>query len=193
MGLALSLRRLDLIEMIFLSSRAPQQGTSKQTRPVHDEGLLRYVLNEVISGASGSDTITPEFRKDVSAPLSPPPTHSYFPACNRLLTFQFFSLLLSLFHLNTTPDWQSIATIWVQSGEAEKCAEQLIKLLTEDPIEAYQIGFDVVEMAPQVFVFEVRSQLEKAGLGSEEDVRYFTLQILCAPWWRRGIRSVSGR
>jgi 26S proteasome regulatory subunit N2 len=66
MGLALSLRRLDLIEMIFLTSRAPQQGTSKQTRPVHDEGLLRYVLNEVISGASGSDTITPEFRQDVS-------------------------------------------------------------------------------------------------------------------------------
>ena len=66
MGLALSLRRLDLIEMLFLTSRAPAQGTSKQTRPVHDESLLRYVLNEVISGASGSDTITPDFRAEVS-------------------------------------------------------------------------------------------------------------------------------
>lgn len=70
MGLALSLRRLDLIEMLFLSSRAPQQGTSKSTRPAHDEGLLRYVLTEVISGASGSDTISPEFRNEVS-PLLP--------------------------------------------------------------------------------------------------------------------------
>lgn len=65
-GLALSLRRLDLIEMLFLSSRSPEQGTSKSTRPAHDESLLRYVLGEVVSGSSGSDAMSPDFRQSVS-------------------------------------------------------------------------------------------------------------------------------
>lgn len=66
MGLALSLRRLDLIEMLYLSSRGPAS-SSKTTRPVHDESLLRYVLNEIVSGASGNDNLPAEFRQSVSA------------------------------------------------------------------------------------------------------------------------------
>jgi 26S proteasome regulatory subunit N2 len=69
MGLALSLRRLDLIEMIFLTSRASPQASSS-TGPsknvAHDEGLLRYVLAEVVSGTSGNENWPPEFRERVS-------------------------------------------------------------------------------------------------------------------------------
>ena len=46
-GLALSLERIDLIETTFLQSRLASSSSSHVT---HDEGLLRYVLNEAISG-----------------------------------------------------------------------------------------------------------------------------------------------
>jgi 26S proteasome regulatory subunit N2 len=67
-GLALSLRRLDLIEMIFLSSRASQASTSTDISKnvAHDESLLRYVLAEVVSGTSGNENWPPEFRERVS-------------------------------------------------------------------------------------------------------------------------------
>lgn len=63
-GLALSLRRLDDIEMIYVSSRAP--GASSSSHVIHDESLLRYILSEVVSGASGNETSDAEFRRDVS-------------------------------------------------------------------------------------------------------------------------------
>lgn len=67
MGLALSLRRLDLIEMIYLSSRGPSQASSsKSERVVHDESLLRYVLAEVVSGTSGNEAWPEDFRANVS-------------------------------------------------------------------------------------------------------------------------------
>lgn len=70
MGLALSLRRLDLIEMLYLSSRGPPSASANaSTRPVHDESLLRYVLNEIVSGTSGNDNIPAEFRQNVSIAL----------------------------------------------------------------------------------------------------------------------------
>ena len=78
MGLALSLRRLDLIEMLYLSSRGPAS-SSKTTRPVHDESLLRYVLNEIVSGASGNDNLPAEFRQSVST-ISGIAVHQLTPA-----------------------------------------------------------------------------------------------------------------
>ena len=53
----------------------------------------------------------------------------------------------------------------------DKCAEQLAKLISTEPIEAYQIAFDLAEMAPQAFVQSVRKLLEEAGAGPEETVR----------------------
>lgn len=65
--MALSLRRLDLIEMIYLSSRGPSQASSsKSERVVHDENLLRYVLAEVVSGTSGNEAWPEDFRANVS-------------------------------------------------------------------------------------------------------------------------------
>lgn len=69
MGLALSLRRLDLIEMIFVSSRAAS--ASQSDKPVHDESLLRYVLGEVVSGTSGNEGWGEDFLHSVRPP-SPP-------------------------------------------------------------------------------------------------------------------------
>lgn len=56
----------------------------------------------------------------------------------------------------------------MQSGEDGKCADQLVKLIKDEPIEAYQIAFDVTEMAPQAFVQGVRTRLGEAGAGAEE-------------------------
>lgn len=66
MGLALSLRRLDLVEELYLSSQAPSQGSSKSAGTEHDESLLRYVLSEIVSGASGNEAWSVEFRQRVS-------------------------------------------------------------------------------------------------------------------------------
>lgn len=67
MGLALSLRRLDLVEMIFVSSRGPPHPSS--SKPAHDESLLRYVLSEVVSGTSGNEAWGEEFLHNVSRML----------------------------------------------------------------------------------------------------------------------------
>ena len=69
MGLALSLRRLDLIEMIFLTSRSSSSAPSSSTRPSHDESLLRYVLHEILSGYGGSQELPKEFVTEVSRRL----------------------------------------------------------------------------------------------------------------------------
>jgi hypothetical protein len=82
---------------------------------------------------------------------------------------QLFALLLRLLHLNSTPDWNSITTVWVQSGDWQSCAEALTKLVNEQNLlDAYQIGFDLSEVATQGFVESVRRTLAEAGLGPEE-------------------------
>lgn len=67
-GLALSLRRLDLVETFYKASRAPTDPTSSTSSDTvqHDEGMLRYVLNEAISGTSGNENWPTEFRDEVS-------------------------------------------------------------------------------------------------------------------------------
>jgi len=66
-GLALSLRRLDLLETFYIASRAPSDpSSSEQSKQVlHDESMLRYVLNEAISGTSGNENWPIDFRADV--------------------------------------------------------------------------------------------------------------------------------
>ncbi|ORY27990.1 endopeptidase [Naematelia encephala] len=146
-GLALSLHRLDLIEMIFRSSTAPAGPSSKTSGSEHDESLLRYILAEVVSGAGGNETWTHEFRLDL------------------------FSKLLALFLINPHPDWNSITAIWVQKNDYPACGEALIKLLEEkEYLEAYQIGFDLSEVATQGFVESVRNILTEKAQGPAEDL-----------------------
>lgn len=64
-GLALALRRLDLIEMIYLSSRSGSNVAGTGKRPTHDETLLRYVLVEITGGAGGNDGFSNHVRVDV--------------------------------------------------------------------------------------------------------------------------------
>jgi 26S proteasome regulatory subunit N2 len=65
-GLTLSLRRLDLLESVYLHSVNPnQEGTSTSVSSKHDEDLLRYVLAEVTGGASGNEGWSKEFRDEV--------------------------------------------------------------------------------------------------------------------------------
>ncbi|WWC92551.1 uncharacterized protein L201_007510 [Kwoniella dendrophila CBS 6074] len=148
MGLALSLRRLDLVEMIYLTSRATSQPStsaqgakSQSSRPTHDESLLKYVLSEVVSGATGNESWTEEFRTNL------------------------FNLLLRLFHFNPNPDWNSITTIWAQNSDVDACGEALVKLINEEKqLDAYQIAFDLGEVAPQAFIEGVRTKLSEKGL-----------------------------
>ncbi|WVQ86283.1 hypothetical protein IAT38_008451 [Cryptococcus sp. DSM 104549] len=146
MGLALSLRRLDLVEMIYVSSRAPASSSSKPAHVVHDESLLRYVLAEVVSGASGNDAWSEEFRE------------------------QLFNLLRRLFHLSVNPDWNSITTVWAQNNDVESCSSSLIKLLESgETLVAYQIAFDLLEVASQGFVDDVREKLGEGNWGPPTD------------------------
>nr|XP_019001495.1 26S proteasome regulatory subunit N2 [Kwoniella mangroviensis CBS 8507]OCF64956.1 26S proteasome regulatory subunit N2 [Kwoniella mangroviensis CBS 8507] len=125
MGLALSLRRLDLVEMIYLTSRA---NSSSQPSTSSKPQELKNVLN--------------------------------FTLLNQL-----FNLLLRLFHHNPQPDWNSITTIWAQNSDVESCGESLIKLINEqNHLDAYQIAFDLNEVAPQAFIDGTRSKLAEKGL-----------------------------
>lgn len=161
-GLALSLRHLDLIESIYLASRVPAEGSSRDaerkssTGTLHDEGLLRYILSETIAGTAGSDSWPDSFRRDL------------------------LQLLLKLFQLTTPSDYNSIAQLWVQLDDAAACAEGVVGLLgkggAHGKLEAYQIAFDVTEMAPQSFVERLRTTLAEKGWGpegtsGEEEVR----------------------
>jgi len=59
----------------------------------------------------------------------------------------------------------------VQSDAYEPCAEALVKLVKDKQYaEAYQIGFDIAEVATQGFVEEVRKKLAEAGFGPEAAV-----------------------
>jgi len=84
---------------------------------------------------------------------------------------QLFALLLRLFNLSPVPDYNAITTLWVQSDSYEPCAESLVKLVKDKQYsEAYQIGFDIAEVATQGFVEEVRKKLAEAGFGPEAAV-----------------------
>ncbi|RXK39366.1 26S proteasome regulatory subunit N2 [Tremella mesenterica] len=136
-GLALSLRKLDAIESIFLASH------TSPTESEHDEGLLRYVLSEAVSGSSGNDSWPEEFRTAL------------------------FKLLLQLFSSNPNPDWFSITIIWLQLNDHQSCAKTLYRLLREGKkAEAFQIGFDLYEVAQPSFVDEMIYALK----GEAQDV-----------------------
>lgn len=150
-GLALSLRRLNLIEAIYESSRAPAEssasGSKSTSGTVHDESLLRYILAETIAGTAGSDSWPDSFRREL------------------------LSLLLKLFRSNTPSDYNAITQLWVQLDDAADCAQGIISLLADGSargrVEAYQIAFDVTEMAPQSFLERLRSAIAESGWGPE--------------------------
>lgn len=84
---------------------------------------------------------------------------------------QVFELLLRLYNRNPEPDWTSITTIWVQHDDYTSCANALAKLLREQSIlDAYQIAFDLNEMAAQSFVEGVRKKLAEEELGPSEGI-----------------------
>jgi hypothetical protein len=59
--------------------------------------------------------------------------------------------------------------IWVQSRAVAPTVEALSKLCSaKDYAQAYQIVFDLYEIAPQGFVTEVRQGLANAGLGPDQ-------------------------
>jgi hypothetical protein len=59
--------------------------------------------------------------------------------------------------------------IWVQSRAAGPTVEALSKLVaSKDHAQAYQIAFDLYEIAPQGFVTEVRQGLVSSGLGPDQ-------------------------
>jgi hypothetical protein len=62
-GLTLSLRRLDLLEQVYLQSK---KSSSSRGSTDLDEDLLRYVLSETTAGASGNERWGVEFREEVS-------------------------------------------------------------------------------------------------------------------------------
>jgi len=160
-GLALSLRRLDLLETFYIASRAPSDPSSSESskQVLHDESMLRYVLNEAISGTSGNENWPNNFRADVRF-ISP----NRYNADNQL-----FKILLRLFQRSPVPDWSSMTIIWVQSRAAGPTVEALAKLCSaQDHAQAYQIAFDLYEIAPQGFVTEVRQGLVQSGLGPDE-------------------------
>ncbi|BEI82651.1 hypothetical protein CcaverHIS002_0305190 [Cutaneotrichosporon cavernicola] len=138
-GLALSLRRLNLIEAIYQNSRS-SSGT-------HDENLLRYILAETVGGAGGSDAWPDSFRRELLA------------------------VLLKLFKLSTPPDYYSITQIWVLLDDAVACGDDMVTLLEKGGrkgrLEAYQIAFDVSEMAPQNFLERLRGHLAERYWGPD--------------------------
>jgi len=82
---------------------------------------------------------------------------------------QLFKILLRLFQRSPIPDWSSMTIIWVQSRAARPTVEALAKLCAaKDHAQAYQIAFDLYEIAPQGFVTEVRQGLVQSGLGPDQ-------------------------
>lgn len=148
-GLALSLRRLNLIEDIYQASRAPAEssasGSKSTSGTLHDESLLRYILAEAIGGTAGSDSWPDSFRHDL------------------------LSLLLKLFQQNKPSDYNAITQLWVQLDDAVECARGIMSLLAEGTaharVEAYQIAFDVTEMATQSFMERLRFVVDESGWG----------------------------
>jgi 26S proteasome regulatory subunit N2 len=170
MGLALSLRRLDLIEMIFITSRSPASKSLPDGGPERDESLLIYVLTEIIGGTSGNEAWGLGFVDNVrlaNGRRMMLPAHIH----------QLFVLLLKLFKMNSTRDWASITTIWCQHQDSTDCGKELVELVQSNKpdsiIEAYQIAFDIREMASQNFLKRVRNVLNDSGwpiMGTAEAV-----------------------
>jgi 26S proteasome regulatory subunit N2 len=84
---------------------------------------------------------------------------------------QLFKLVLRLFMRSPKLDWSSITIVWVQSRAVPQAAEALGKLISAGDIaQAYQIGFDLYEIASQGFITELRHGLFNAGLAPNEDL-----------------------
>ena len=110
---------------------------------------------------SGNEGWSEDFRKQVRH-RSPHPDHAYS-------LEQLFNLLLRLLSLDPQPDWNSFTTVWIQNSAAESCGNALVKLLQEKKyLDAYQIGFDLSEVAAQGFVEDVRRKLNEKDLGPGE-------------------------
>jgi hypothetical protein len=77
--------------------------------------------------------------------------------------------------------------IWVQSRAAGPTVEALGKLCAaNDHAQAYQIAFDLYEIAPQGFVTEVRQGLVQSGLGPDQ-------ALVSIPSWVMKGTDESGR
>jgi 26S proteasome regulatory subunit N2 len=145
---------------VYTTSRAPDPSSSSGA--AHDEGLLRYILTEAIGGAAGSDAWPDSFRRDL------------------------LRLLLKLFSLSAAVDYNAITQIWVQLDDAAACGDGLVDLIEKDErgrLEAYQIAFDVIDMAPQNFVERLRAKVVERGWGTDgtsgtEEERTFFDDIL---------------
>lgn len=143
-GLTLSLRRLDLLEQIYLSSKNPRSDR-KEEESKFDDDLLRYVLIETTGGASGNEKWSRDFRVEL------------------------LHLLLKLFNTSRMPDYTSITQIWLQLDEPALAAQTLKELLGDEKLlEAYQIAFDLADSATQGFLetvveaMDLREEKEEA-------------------------------
>src|SRR4051794_36732547 len=73
---------------------------------------------------------------------------------------QLLRLLLKLFILSPSPDYTSIAQIWLQINDPALAAKTLSELLQNDKLlEAYQVAFDLVDSAAQGFLEKVEEGL----------------------------------
>lgn len=139
LGLALSLRRLDLLEQVYLRSKNPN-ATSTGGEPEHNQDLLRYVLSETTGSASGNERWPPAYREEL------------------------LHLLLRLFDLSSQKDYGTITQIWLQLEDGEKSADLAAKTLKEllqagKEGEAYQIGFDLAEGGAQEYLSKIGEKL----------------------------------
>jgi hypothetical protein len=70
----------------------------------------------------------------------------------------------------------------VQNSDAESCGDALVNLLGEKKhLDAYQIGFDLSEVATQGFVEDVRRKLAEKELGPGEGL----VRHACLKYGRR--------
>lgn len=87
-----------------------------------------------------------------------------------------------------------MTVLWIQDNDFTACGEALVRLLEGgQTLEAYQIAFDVNEMAGQAFSEGVIQVLEGAGKGvqeelTEEEVSFMGLECDCAYGNRRRSR-----
>lgn len=127
-GLTLSLRRLDLLEQVYLQS--------KSTNGQHDEDLLRYVLSELTSGSGGNESWGAEFREDL--------LH---------LLYRLFTLSSEPDYTSISQIWLQLSDITKAATSASAMLQDLIK--QGKKLQAYQVAFDLAEGGGQDFLRQV--------------------------------------